>query len=211
MSLRELRPLARYGAWALVAGAIAAGWCTPCSRVSETPSTAVPEAPASADTAALERRIAALESELAAIRAEQRTILREVRGRAPDIRKEELVDPVERAAREVRAEEERFAVLDTRVREEGVDRDWRAFAADALDGLIAPLAGSRVDTVSCGSSLCRIELFHEDAAMHEKFLGRLHASPLAAGGTLARGQSEGERAMRTIVYVMKRQDEASTP
>jgi len=137
----------------------------------------VREVPATVDPAAvaeLARRVRALEgggprgSEGPVPRAAEPSPGDVVEDDAPTDRSDARSEEERRAEEEARADR-RFAFLTEQVRAEPMDRSWAPHAVEAIESATEDFPGSAVQRIDCRSTLCQVEVEHDDRRTSDRF------------------------------------------
>lgn len=107
-----------------------------------------------------------------------------------------------RAARVAQSAAELVVFLRAEVDAEPRDTRWSREAVEAIRGTLATpdFAGSSVDDVDCRSTLCRLEVSHQDDTARETFAGTFPMKrPELENGTLLKTESPDGK-VRTIAF-----------
>jgi hypothetical protein len=88
--------------------------------------------------------------------------------------------------------------------DESVDRAWEDRSRSQLQSLLATdeLRGSTFDDVTCGETVCRLTLSHEDRAAYDRLM--LGPSILKPPFNTEFFESYSEETQRTVVYLARR-------
>jgi hypothetical protein len=119
------------------------------------------------------------------------------------------LDPLEREAFTVEQSRAttitRTQLLDASLRMEAIDSGWSAEARGAIEQALAKaLEGSWVQSIECRSTLCRLEVAHQDASGREAFEQHfdLQASGLLSG-RMKSTEEHPDGSSRTVLYLFR--------
>lgn len=161
------------------------------------------------------RRMEKLETELQNVRGElranaPRVVLSRVNERTDSLARAELgvtTPALQPASDETRVNDEAEETepltpdrLDERLAAEAFDPRWsREAEATARTAISSKAPGTRVEDVTCGSSLCRMRLAHEQPSAQKELAAAIAAEPPFASGTIY----DYPDATRSTLYVAR--------
>ena len=165
-------------------------------REIEPRSEAVERGVAPAEVQHLEHRLRRLESASAEKEAENRPAAPPEEEVAPHTERHEPDrDPAERVASEM-------AIFDTLLRSEPRDASWASTFTSSATSALAQFPGTRLENVECRSSLCKLEVTHDDEAVEGKFpLDIPSLVPDVASWWYTQHESVGPQ--KTIMYFVR--------
>ena len=160
-------------------------------------------APASLDTAEVEREVEALSAELAALRRQQarraKAVGPEGKGTPEPVRRAEAAQDAARLARR----EQLYGLLEEASSKEARDPLWARRTEALISQAVSAIgSGSRLAHSECRSTLCRVELVHEGADARIRAVDGLLSTPGLQGETVVRHLQQGNRLV-SLVYVAR--------
>ena len=113
--------------------------------------------------------------------------------------------PASSKARESQKIGETLYALDLRLNRESDDVTWSQKTAMAITTLLhsAGMERSRIQSTNCHSTLCRVEVKHEDVNAQGQFTDQLPLEPPFDGEMVVHRVDDGLSAPHTLIYVAR--------
>lgn len=174
--------------------------------------------PAVEDLAGLKQDMALMKAELASVRGSLKQVAAQVQpppshgnaeATAPNYEPQAVDSAAEEAAameETTRLQEKRIESIGTALRTEPLDAAWATQAMDAIRQAMssATMSGTSIHDVECRSSLCRVEVAHENPAARARFIRRfaMLVGPMLPTMT-AQPIEAGDGAFASLIYLAR--------